>query len=388
MSSPRFHTVFSSRLLDMLQFVLIALAFIVAMVLANSPYSRLYDSLIDTRVSGTWLAVAESHSPLYWLNEVLAALIFAWAAWFAGVFLREDRITSTFARIAAIAVAALPTLFLFSYTHQSTPLLANAAVVPAAGDPLILATLLGMLASWLSLPTRCLVVFVAAVQTLLLLAFSTSVQLDFQSWWWVLLFVVPMFALQRAAKRWAVFGLSCGLAMLLWWCLVYASAPAALAGAVLGFSLSRYGAVDQPLASLPYRAVGILVAPVFVVANGGVAIHGLDPSYIWRPEPVSFLLGAGLLKPVCIFILFLGLRRVVGGEALKCSNVTLLGLAALSAVSVSGAAYFNELSFNGVPGNYRFDLRLASLWIAAIATIVGAVLVMSSSKPAQQPLAH
>lgn len=363
----------------LLAFCIVAMA--LALILANSPYSRFYDGLVDTQMSLTALGLGTRQSPLFWLNELFMAGVFCWTAWQANALWSATRSAWALSRRGLVGSAAVAALVPAGLLMLQKGEWSGRWLAAGAADPLFVWAVLGALGG-IALQLRSLLVGWLALQNLCLLVVAhAGLYADFFAK--PAMLAVALMALAALIHQAEGNGRGWPICLLLgaaWWLLLRAGLPGTLAAAQLGWQVAALaGSGARPSARLA-NAVTMLAATMLaamLLANTGVSLRGVDPAYILQLNPLSAALIGTVLKPLLVWVMLVTAARCCEVARLGLSPVQLAALALLCGLGLSGQLYFAGLHHQ--VGNYLFDHRLAALWGVAL------ILVLAWPFLAQRP---
>lgn len=336
--------------------ILMLIAIAIAIGAANSPYSRLYDGLLDVRKPLDFLKFSTSRPLVFWINETLMLAVFCWTALFLKQF-RQRHSTVTRPLIVVWCLAVVSSVgvpFVLLGIQQQQFDIGHLAAV--AADPALVWVCGLLLCRFLSADSRLLLVAFVASQSLVVLGGVYLYQLPNLQ---LGLGVLAAFLL-TASILFARYGflLSLLCAAVAWWVLLKMGLPGGLAGVALAYALPIPQNPNQRLIVIS-GVVIFLICPL-LVANAGIGLRGVDPGYVLQLPALSLLLTSTLLEPLWLFLLLaIAMHFDCLPAGLKQKSPVLFGLALLSGASLSGQLYFGSLIDR--VGNYHFDVRMVAL---------------------------
>ncbi len=369
---------------------LLFLAAILAMVAANSPASRLYESLLGTPVEVRIGAFAIAKPLLLWINDGLMAVFFL----LVGLELKRELVAGKLSKLehavlpllAAVGGIAGPAL-VYTIVNRDDPVAMKGWAIPAATD---IAFSLGVLAVLGKRVPVALKVFLVSLATIddvgaivIIAGFYTS-DLGTTALALTIPVLLALFVLNRAGvSKKAPYLL---LGVILWALVLKSGVHATLAGVVLAFFVplnSKREGGCSPLRELEHDlhgAVAYGILPAFAFANAGVSLAGLAPSDALRGVP--FGIAAGLLvgKPLGILgVSFLAIRGRVARLPEGVTWPMLIGVSFLCGIGFTMSLFIGSLAFEQ-GGSDLIDDRIGILLGSILSGIAGYVTLRIATR--------
>src|SRR5690606_18931138 len=289
--------------------VLLMLAAVLALLVANSSLSGAYHDLLLKKLSILIDGEGLSNPLLLWINDGLMAVFF----FLIGLELKREMMEGKLKNpadvmlpgLAALGGMVLPALVYLAF-NWSDPLARGGWAIPAATDIAFAVGVLALLgrrvpaALKVFLPTPAILDDLGAI-LIIALFYTRELHLDYL--FAGLLPLAGMYLLNRAgAHRVAPFVL---LGAVLWVLVLKSGVHATLAGVVTAFFVpltDRYG--KSPLHALEHALspyVLFLIVPVFAFANAGVVLQGMTITDLFAPLPMGIAAGLVLGKQAGVF---------------------------------------------------------------------------------------
>ena len=348
--------------------VILVLAAVVAMLMANSPLDDIYDAFRDMPVSIRFGALEIAKPLLLWINDGLMAVFFLLVSLeikrevLSGQLSSRDQLMLPV--VCAIAGVAAPALGYFALNHGDAEAIRGWAV-PTATDIAFALGVLALLGSRVPLGMKLLLSTIAVVDDLiaiLIIALFYSHGLSWVALGWAAVAIAGMVVLNRLlVMRIAPYML---LGVILWVSVLKSGVHATLAGVVTGLMIPHLDprndiddAIEHsPLEHVehalhPWVAFGIL--PVFAFANAGLALGELKLAQLLDPIPAGIVLGLVLGKPIgivgaALLMRATGLARFPDGMDLR----AMLGLGLLCGIGFTMSLFIGSLAFSRSPLHY------------------------------------
>ena len=372
--------------------VLIAAAAL-ALLLANSPLSSLYDGFRDLPVQVRIGALDIAKPLLLWINDGLMAIFFLLVALEIKREVLSGQLSSRAQLIqpllCAFAGVAVPEL-IYSAINRGDAQAMQGWAIPAATDIAFALGILSLLGSRAPVAMKLLLSTIAVVDDLVaivIIALFYTSDLSATALIAAGIAIAIMFVLNRRGVRSLAPYLLLGIVV--WVCVLKSGVHATLAGVVTGLMIphvDKRNDVDDeiehsPLEWLehalhPWVAYGIL--PLFAFANAGLALGGFSAGDAFAPVPLGIALGLLLGKPIgivsaAVFGHVTGVARF--GEGLDFKAIVGLGL--LCGIGFTMSLFIASLAFErhpaladasvlGVLGASVIAAACGYLWLRAV----------------------
>jgi NhaA family Na+:H+ antiporter len=366
--------------------IVLMLATVVALVLANTRAEGLYQAFLETPVEVRIGALRIAKPLVLWINDGLMAVFF----FLIGLEIKREVMEGDLANPAQLALPALAAAggmaapsAIYWWLNRGDPVGVHGWASPAATD---IAFALGVLSLLGPRVPRGLKVFLLTLAILddlgaiLIIALFYTDRLSWLSLGIAATALVLLAVLNASRVRAIPAYFFIGL--VLWVAVLKSGIHATLAGAAFAlFIPMRTGEADgtSPLRQLehdlhPVVAFGIL--PVFAFANAGVSIRGLSLGSLL--DPVSLGIAAGLLvgKTVGVFLMSsvaIGLRIARMPEGASWSS--LFGVSVLCGIGFTMSLFIANLAFAEDAPELAVKAVVGILAASLVAAVTGYILV-------------
>ncbi len=365
--------------------VLIAAA-VLAMLLANSPWSPLYEQFrglpVQVRVGSLDLA----KPPLLWINDGLMAIFFLLVALEIKREVLSGQLSSRAQLVqpllCAAAGVAVPASIYAAINHGDAAAMRGWAI-PAATDIAFALGILSLLGSRAPIAMKLLLSTIAVLDDLaaivIIAVFYTS-ELSAVALAGAGLALAVMFALNRMRVRVLTPYLLLGAVM--WVFVLKSGVHATLAGVATGLlipHIDKRDAIDDEIEHSPlehlehalHRWVAYGILPVFAFANAGLSLAGMRPTDALASVPLGIALGLMLGKPIGVVTAavaahLLGWARFDENLSLK----AMIGLGLLCGIGFTMSLFIASLAFEAHPALARASV-LGVLSASVLAAIAG-----------------
>jgi Na+:H+ antiporter, NhaA family len=375
--------------------VILLLAAIFALFLANSPLADLYGALLDTKLSIQVGALALDKNLLHWINDGLMAVFFFHVGLEIKRELVEGELSSvrqaSLPAIGALGGMIVPALIYVALNHADAKALHGWAI-PTATDIAFAVGILALVGSRIPPALKIFLLALAIIDDLgaiIIIAFFYTSELSMAALSLAGVGIAILIALNRSGStRTAAYVLA---GILVWICVLKSGVHATLAGVItaLAIPLRETDPTGRITGGTPFAAklqehlhpwVNFGVLPLFAFANAGVSLSGVTLTSLTTPIPLGIALGLFLGKPIGVYLfsrsaIALGL----GARPEGASWIQLFGVSILAGIGFTMSLFIGMLAFPDPA--YAADIRLGVLMGSVSSAILG-YLVLSRTKPA------
>jgi NhaA family Na+:H+ antiporter len=375
--------------------VILLIAAVFALILANSPLASLYGALLDTPVSIRIGALELDKNLLHWINDGLMAIFF----FHVGLEIKRELVEgelSSFRQASLPAIGALggmivPALIYVALNFNDAKALHGWAI-PTATDIAFAVGILALVGSRIPPALKIFLLALAIIDDLgaiIIIAFFYTSNLSLLALSFAGAGIAILFLLNRySVTRTAAYVLA---GILVWFCVLKSGVHATLAGVItaLAVPLRAYDPTGRMTGGEPFAAklqealhpwVNFGVLPAFAFANAGVSLSGMTLAGLSAPIPLGIALGLLIGKPIGVFLfsrsaIALGIGSIPEGA----SWIQLFGVSILAGIGFTMSLFIGMLAFPEPA--YAADIRIGVLMGSVTSAILG-YLVLSRSKPA------
>lgn len=370
--------------------IVLMLAALVALVLANSPANSSYQAALGWR-----LHVGSENFAIYkplilWINDGLMAIFF----FLVGMELKREVVVGHLSSVKKAILPALaaaggmlfPALFYVAVNQGDAAALRGWAI-PTATDIAFALGVLSLLGNRVPSALKALLLSVAIFDDLgaiVVIALFYTAKISFVALAIAGACIAALAVLNRLKVRHIWPYLLIGLP--LWIAVLKSGVHATIAGVLLAMFIPLGASDDEsapsPLSKLEHLLhpwVAFLILPIFALANAGVPLAGLAVADVLKPIPLGIILGLFLGKQ-CGLMLFcfaaVKLRMADLPAGVRWS--ALYGVAILSGIGFTMSLFIASLSFGGQ--SVGLD-RLGILLGSAISGLAGYLVLRFALQP-------
>ncbi|MGE3167204.1 MAG: Na+/H+ antiporter NhaA, partial [Planctomycetota bacterium] len=357
-----------------------------ALILNNSPLSKLYDDLLlvpfEIRLGQLQLA----KPLLLWINDGLMAVFFL----LVGLEIKREILEGELSRLrkaalpiyAALGGMAAPAL-IFAAINWGEPTVRGWAI-PAATDIAFALGILGLLSSRVPVSLKIFLTAVAILDDLGAIV------------------IISIFYTENLSLPALCLGFGCSavlgilnrtrvqaytpyilVGLLLWVCVLKSGVHATLAGVIVAFAIPLRSPDGQrsPLKELEHALhpwVAFMVMPIFAFANAGVELSGLSWTDLFQPLPLGIAAGLFVGKQVGVFACtWLPIRLGLASRPRGCTMRHLYGASLLAGIGFTMSLFIGTLAFDD-PESAR-GVRLGVLTASCLSGVLGYVVLRGAA---------
>ena len=359
--------------------IVLMLAALAALIVANSPLADGYFAILHTKALGLSVEL--------WINDGLMAIFFL----MVGLEIKREVLAgglSTWSERALPGFAAaggmlMPAL-IYIAINWGNPQTMSGWAIPAATD---IAFALGVLSLLGKRVPASLKVFLAALAILddlgavAIIAFFYSSGLNLPMLGAAFATLAVLIVMNRLNVRRLLPYLLLGA--LLWFFVLQSGVHATLAGVALALCIPLGKPQEEarsPLLFLEEKLhywVAFAIVPIFGFANAGVSLSGISLSNLVDPVPLGVAFGLFFGKQVGIFLASVIAIRAGLAILPQGSNwIQLYGVALLCGIGFTMSLFIGNLAFPGNP-HLVDEVKIGVLMGSGLAALAGALLLRS-----------
>lgn len=373
--------------------VLLVIAALCAMLLANSPLSSAYDALFATPVTAAIGALVIDKPLLLWVNDGLMAVFFFQVGLEIKREVMEGHLTDRDALmlpgIAAIGGMVVPALFYIAI-NWSDPQVLHGWAIPAATDIAFALGILALLGTRVPVALKVFLLTLAIIDDLgaiIVIALFYTTSLSLGALLLAGLALVALFGLNRmGVGRTAIYVF---VGIILWVCVLKSGVHATLAGVATALLIPMQDRHGRPMVEpiehslAPY--VSFFIMPFFAFANAGVPLGGLGLDAFLQPLPLGIIAGLVVGKQIGVMGGAIIAYRALGARLPESVNwVQLYGVACLAGIGFTMSLFIGTLSFSDA--EHAVGVRLGVLGGSFISAVIGFIVLLVSLPRYADPL--
>ncbi|MES9957840.1 MAG: Na+/H+ antiporter NhaA [Sedimenticola sp.] len=371
--------------------IILVIAAVIAMIMANSPLSVYYDMLIDMPVEVRVGPLELAKPLLLWINDGLMAVFF----FLVGLELKRELMEGELKQVgnvvlpglAAVGGMLVPAMIYIFFNHGNADAMQGWAI-PTATD---IAFALGVLSLFGNRVPTSLKIFLVSLAifddmgAIIIIALFYTAEISTASLVIAGACLTVLFVLNRRGvdemTPYIIFGI------VMWVAVLKSGVHATLAGVLLAFFIpmsNRKGSDRSLLKELEHDlhgAVAFVILPLFAFANAGISLQGIGPEHLLHPIPLGIAAGLFIGKQLGVFLfcwvgIKLGLAKLPEGI----SWGMLYGVSLITGIGFTMSLFIGSLSFEETGVNLLFDDRLGII-VGSLLSAVAGYLLLSRTLP-------
>ena len=372
--------------------VVLMIAAIFAMIIANTPLSANYDLILGTYIK-VGIGNFEIAKPaILWINDGLMAIFF----FLVGLEIKREVLAgelSSFDKailpiMAAIGGMAVPGI-IFAIINWGTPENLNGWAIPTATDIAFALGILALIGSRAPISLKIFLLAIAIIDDLgaiVIIAIFYTSELSLSA----LSFSVIGFAAAVALNRMGVQRTAPYLlvGIVIWVFVLKSGVHATLAGVLIAFTIPLKTKNEDE--ALLYKMehglhpwVAFLILPVFAFANAGVNFTGIGIDDLLQPLTLGIAVGLFLGKQIGVFLAtWIGVKSGIARLPENVSWKHVYGVACLTGVGFTMSLFIGSLAFT--TADVMNSVRLGVVLGSVLSGIIGYLLLKSAAHHSAQ----
>lgn len=372
--------------------ILLMIAALLAIVLANTPLKSYYDLLLGTPVEIRIGALQIAKPLLLWINDGLMAVFF----FFVGLELKRELIEGELSDkrniilpgVGAIGGMAIPAL-IYAYFNFDDAAAMKGWAIPAATDIAFALGILSLLGSRVPTSIKIFLTSLAIfddIGAIIIIAVFYTAKISFTALV-VVACCIPILALMNRwyAESKSLFVM---IGIIMWVAMLKSGVHATLAGVILAVFIPMRSKINtdySPLKSMEddlHSVVAFFILPVFAFANAGISFSQVGPEQIFHGVPLGIALGLFIGKQVGVFgLCWFAIKLKLTSLPTGMSWGSLYGTAALCGVGFTMSLFIGSLAFEETNVNLLFDDRLGIILGSLASGCIGYLILLVSLRP-------
>ena len=373
--------------------IILVIAAIGAMLIANSPLYGLYTWFFDMPVEIRFGPLHIAKPLLLWINDGLMAVFF----FLVGLELKREVLAGELSNPSNIALPAIGAVggvvvpaVIYSLINWGDEIAMNGWAIPAATDIAFALGILSLLGNRVPTSLKVFLVSLAILDdigAIIIIALFYSVDLSTEALIVALAAISVLFIMNRRGISEIAPYIFVGT--VLWISVLKSGVHATLAGVVLAMFIPmkhKDNPEHSPLRALEHdlhTAVAFFILPLFAFANAGIHIIGVSASYMLHGVSLGAGLGLFLGKQLGVFgFCWLAIKAGIAKLPQGAGWGALYGAALLCGVGFTMSLFIGSLAFEYVDSS-GFDERIGIVFGSLVSAVLG-YLVLRRVLPAEQ----
>ena len=369
--------------------IMLMMAAVLALLLANTPLQPFYKSLLNTPVEVRFGSLEIAKPLLLWINDGLMAVFF----FMVGLELKRELAEGELSNrrniilpgVGAIGGMLIPALIYFFF-NNGDPVAMKGWAIPAATDIAFALGILSLLGSRVPTGIKIFLTSLAIfddIGAILIIAIFYTAKISIPALIVAACCIPILYILNRRSVESKAVYLLIGIIM--WVAMLKSGVHATLAGVIVAMFVPMRSKKDpdqSPLKILEHDLhplVAFFILPVFAFANAGINLVGIGIDQVFHPVPLGIALGLFIGKQAGIFSLcWLFIKLKLTNLPSGVSWASLYGTAALCGVGFTMSLFIGSLAFEETGVNLLFDERLGIILGSLISGITGYLILRAS----------
>ncbi len=361
--------------------VVLALAAIAALIVANSPLSGAYQDFLHATVNFQIENFKIEKDLRHWVNDGLMAIFF----FLVGLELKREFVAGELSKIsqvvlpgiAAIGGVLIPAAIYVAITKSSgEPSYLDGWAIPAATDIAFAVGVLSLLIDRIPTALKIFLLTVAIfddIGAIVIIALFYSGDMSYTALGFAGIGIIALALINRLKVSGHTVYLIIGL--LIWVAVLKSGVHATLAGVITALFIPYTDPKNpdfSPVKTLEHdlhNSVAFIILPLFAFVNAGISFEGMGIGDVLHPVPLGVMLGLVIGKPIGI-LLFSWLTIKLGlAELPKHVNWShILGASLLCGIGFTMSLFIGGLAY---PQTQVFDERIGILLGSLISGLLG-----------------
>ncbi|MFS1539609.1 MAG: Na+/H+ antiporter NhaA [Candidatus Phlomobacter fragariae] len=365
--------------------VLLIIAAILALIMANTPLQGIYQQFLNIPVAVKISALNIDKPFLLWINDGLMAIFFL----VVGLEVKRELIEGSlagrdkaiFPAVAAVGGMLLPAL-VYLFFNANDEIARQGWAIPAATDIAFALGIMALLGKRVPTELKVFLLALAIIDDLgviiiIALFYTKSVSIMSLGLATLSLLVLIRMNWRKVENTFAYLVVG----IILWVCILKSGIHATLAGVIVGFLIPLKGeqnnSPSEQLEHLLHPWVAYLILPLFAFANAGLQLSGVTLADLASSIPVGVALGLLIGKPTGIFLFsWLALKLGVVKLPAKINLKQIFAVSVLCGIGFTMSIFIASLAFEDL-NNFSTYARLGILIGSTLAAILGILLLNS-----------
>lgn len=362
--------------------IILIIAALSALLLANTPLSVYYDLLLSTPVA-VQVGTFEIAKPLLlWINDGLMAIFF----FLVGLELKRELIEGELSEVENLIMPAIGAIggilvpgLIYTWLNWGNDLAMQGWAIPTATDIAFALGILSLLGSRIPISVKIfltsLAIFDDIAAIVIIAIFYTDNISNLALYFVVMCLPILLYLNLRGTGTKFPFIF---IGILMWAAMLKSGIHATLTGVIVALFIPlrcAEGSKESMLKNMEHDlhgTVAFFVLPLFAFANAGISLSNVGTEQLLHPVPMGIALGLFLGKQIGIFSLCwiairLGITKLPDGMTYG----SLYGTAALCGIGFTMSLFIGSLAFEATGINSVFDERLGIIIGSVLSGVVG-----------------
>ncbi len=372
--------------------ILMILATMLALLIANTPFSRYYGALLEIPFAISIGSFAIAKPILLWINDGLMAVFF----FMIGLELKRELIEGELSELKKISLPAIgaaggmlfPALVYAAFNYGDSTAMTGWAI-PAATDIAFSLGILSLLGKRVPVSIKIFLTSLAIFDDLgaiIIIAFFYTAELSFIALGISLLCLPLLFVLNK--KGITAKSIYATIGIVMWAAMLKSGVHATLVGVLLALCIPLKSANGtSPLKEFEHdihHAVAFIILPIFAFANTGINFSNMTIDHVLHNVTIGIAAGLFFGKQIGIFLFcFIAQKLKLGSLPTGANWKMLYGVSLLCGIGFTMSLFIGSLAFEATGTNMLFDERIGILAGSLLSGLAGFLVLRITSKNAE-----
>lgn len=367
--------------------ILLIIATVCAMIMANSPWTNSYNQLMETTVMVMFGEFIIAKPLLLWINDGLMAVFF----FMVGLEIKREVVEGSLSEKSSLILPAFAAIggmlvpaIVYSFFNWESEAAMQGWAIPMATDIAFALGILSLLGKRVPMQLKLFLLALAIIDDLgaiIIIALFYTSSMSYESLVIAAVLIGVLFMMNRSGVVNNTAYILVGT--VLWVAVLKSGVHATLAGVILGLMIpvKNNQKSFHELESSLYAPVNFFILPLFAFANAGIGFSSISAKDFVDNMTMGIGLGLFLGKQVGIFLFtYIADKLCLGKLNDGVTWGSVYGLSILSGVGFTMSLFIGSLAFECHEGlcydlvDYRMGILLGSL----ISGIVGYLVLLKT----------
>ena len=363
--------------------ILLIIATILAMLMANSPLANTYELMMDTPVVVMFGQFSIAKPLLLWINDGLMALFF----FMVGLEIKREVVEGSLSDKSKLAIPAfaafggmLVPALVYVYFNWGNEATMQGWAIPMATDIAFALGVLSLLGKRVPMQLKVFLLALAIIDDLgaiIVIAIFYTSHMSFLSLAIAVIMILALFIMNKNGVVNNTAYILVGI--VLWTAVLKSGVHATLAGVILGLMIPIKGNKESfhKLEHSLYAPVNFVILPLFAFANAGIGFSTVGLKDFTDSMTVGIVFGLFIGKQVGVLLFtFIANQLRLGSLPEGVTWGSVYGLAILSGIGFTMSLFIGSLAFECHEGvcydlvDYRMGILLGSFISGVIGYLV------------------
>ena len=366
--------------------ILLMLSTILALFLANSPFSDFYTKFLDTPIKIQFGNFEIAKPLILWVNDGLMTLFF----FLVGLEVKREIVEGTLSSVSKVTLPAIAAIggmvmpaVIYTIINFSDPIAMKGWAIPTATDIAFALGVLALLGNRVPMSLKIFLKALAVIDDLgaiiiIALFYTNDLSVASLSIAGIAIIGLALLNIFKVSRKvfYGFFGL------ILWVSVLKSGVHATLAGVILAMFIPIKPINSKSLLKEFehefHGFVNYFVLPLFAFVNAGIDLRGLDLAKLFSGVPHGIMLGLFIGKQLGVFgFSMLAVKLKIAKMPADVSLRKFYGVSVLTGIGFTMSLFIDSLAF-GDASLFHYADKLAILLGSFLSGVVGYLILRKS----------